>query len=139
MIDEQSAAPAVVPRPPSVSSIRRTRMRMSILTMAVVLIAAGASRGAACAEIKVLSAGAFKQVLLALLPEFEKQTGHKVTVDNDTVGALTRRIEAGENFDLAVLTPGVIASLSNKGKFVPGSRTNLARVGIGVVVKEGTP
>jgi molybdate transport system substrate-binding protein len=114
-------------------------MRMSILTMAVVLIAAGASRGAACAEIKVLSAGAFKQVLLALLPEFEQQTGHKVTVGNDTVGALTKRIEAGEVFDLAVLTPGAIDSLSNKGKFVPGSRMNLARVGIGVVVKEGTP
>jgi molybdate transport system substrate-binding protein len=112
---------------------------MSILTMAVVLIAAGASRGAACAEIKVLSAGAFKQVLLALLPEFEQQTGHKVTVDNDTVGALTKRIEAGEVFDLAVLTPGAIDSLSNKGKFVSGSRMNLARVGIGVVVKEGTP
>jgi molybdate transport system substrate-binding protein len=114
-------------------------MRMSILTMAVVLIAAGATRGAACAEIKVLSAGAFKQVLLALLPEFEQQTGHKVTVDNDTVGALTKRIEAGEVFDLAVLTPGAIDSLSNKGKFAPGSRMNLARVGIGVVVKEGAP
>jgi molybdate transport system substrate-binding protein len=114
-------------------------MRMTVLTIAVVLMAAGASRGAACAEIKVLTAGAFKQVLLALLPELEKQTGHKVTVDNDTVGALTKRIEAGENFDLAVLTPGVIASLSNKGKFVPGSGKNLARVGIGVVVKEGTP
>jgi molybdate transport system substrate-binding protein len=114
-------------------------MRMTVLTIAVVLMAAGASRGAACAEIKVLTAGAFKQVLLALLPEFEKQTGHKVTVDNDTVGALTKRIESGENFDLAVLTPGAIDSLSNKGKFVPGSRINLARVGIGVVVKEGTP
>jgi molybdate transport system substrate-binding protein len=114
-------------------------MRMTVLTIAVVLMAAGASRGAAGAEIKVLTAGAFKQVLLALLPELEKQTGHKVTVDNDTVGALTKRIEAGENFDLAVLTPGAIASLSNKGKFVPGSGKNLARVGIGVVVKEGTP
>jgi molybdate transport system substrate-binding protein len=114
-------------------------MRMTALSMAVVLMAAASSRGAAGAEIKVLSAGAFKQVLLALLPEFEKQTGHKATIDNDTVGALAKRIEAGENFDLAVLTPGAIDSLSNKGKFVAGSRTNLARVGIGVVVKEGTP
>jgi molybdate transport system substrate-binding protein len=114
-------------------------MRMTALTFAVVLMAAGATSGAACAEIKVLTAGAFKQVLLALLPEFEKQSGHKVTVDNDTVGALTKRIEAGEGFDLAVLTPGALDSLSNKGKFAPGSGRNLARVGIGVVVKEGTP
>ena len=43
--------------------------------------------GATAAEIKVLTAGAFKQVLVALVPDFEKQTGHKVTVENDTVGA----------------------------------------------------
>jgi molybdate transport system substrate-binding protein len=114
-------------------------MRMTVLIVAAVLMAAASSRGAAGAEIKVLSAGAFKQVLLALLPEFEKQTGHEVTVDNDTVGALVKRIEAGEHFDLAVLTPAAIDGLSNKGKFVAGSRTNLARVGIGVVVKEGAP
>ncbi len=114
-------------------------MRMAALTFAVVFIAAGASRGAAGAEIKVLTAGAFKQVLLALLPELEKQSGHKVTVDNDTVGALTKRIESGESFDLAVLTPSALDNLSGKGKIVTGSGTKLARVGIGVVVKEGAP
>jgi len=87
----------------------------------------------------VLTAGAFKQVVLAMVPEFEKQTGHKVTVENDTVGALTKRIEGGEAFDLAVLTPAAVNDLSGKGKLVAGSRTNLARVGVGVVVKEGTP
>jgi molybdate transport system substrate-binding protein len=116
-----------------------TRMRMTALAFAVVLLAVGAPRGAACAEIKVLTAGAFKQVLLAMLPEFERQSGHKVIVDNDTVGALTKRIEAGEAFDLAVLTPTAVDSLSKKGKLVPGSGRNLARVGIGVVVKEGAP
>ena len=114
-------------------------MRMTALAFAVVLLAVGAPRGAACAEIKVLTAGAFKQVLLAMLPEFERQSGHKVIVDNDTVGALTKRIEAGEAFDLAVLTPTAVDNLSKKGKLVPGSGRNLARVGIGVVVKEGAP
>ena len=114
-------------------------MRITALAFAVVLMAVGAPRGAACAEIKVLTAGAFRQVLLAMLPQFERQSGHKVIVDNDTVGALTKRIEAGESFDLAVLTPGALDSLSRKGKLVPGSGRNLARVGIGVVVKEGAP
>ena len=40
------------------------------------------------AEVKVLTAGAFKQVVLALVPDFEKQTGNKVMVDNDTAGGL---------------------------------------------------
>ena len=112
---------------------------MTLLGVAMVLMAAGAPRGAAAAEIKVLTAGAFKQVLLVLVPDFEKQTGHKVTVENDTVGALTKRIEGGEVFDLAVLTPAAVNDLSTKGKFVAGSRTNLGRVGVGVVVKEGAP
>ena len=112
---------------------------MTLLGVAMVLMAAGAPRGAAAAEIKVLTAGAFKQVLLVLVPEFEKQTGHKVILENDTVGALTKRIEGGEAFDLAVLTPAAVNDLSAKGKFVAGSRTNLGRVGVGVVVKEGAP
>jgi molybdate transport system substrate-binding protein len=114
-------------------------MRIVLLGLAMVLMAAGAPRGAAGAEIKVLTAGAFKQVLLALVPDFERTSGHKVTVENDTVGALTKRIAGGEAFDLAVLTPKAVDDLAKEGKFAAGSRANLARVGVGVVVKDGTP
>jgi molybdate transport system substrate-binding protein len=114
-------------------------MRTMLVGLAMVLIGAGAARPAAAAEIKVLTAGAFKQVLVALLSDFERTSGHKVVVENDTVGALTKRIEGGETFDLAVLTPAAVDALASKGKLVPGSRANLARVGIGVVVKEGAP
>jgi molybdate transport system substrate-binding protein len=114
-------------------------MRIVLLGLAMVLMAAGAPRGAAGAEIKVLTAGAFRQVLLALLPDFERTSGHKVTVENDTVGALTKRIAGGEAFDLAVLTPKAVDDLAKEGKFAAGSRANLARVGVGVVVKDGTP
>jgi molybdate transport system substrate-binding protein len=106
------------------------------VAVAVSLIAA---TGAKAAEIKLMHAGAFTQVLLAIVPEFEKQTGHRVIFHRDTVGALTKRIEGGETFDVAVLTPSVIDSLAGKGKVAAGSRTNLARVGVGVVVKDGTP
>jgi len=112
-------------------------MRTMVLSLAIMLVAAAAPRGAGAAEIKVLTAGAFKQVLLALLPAFEQQTGHKVTVENDTVGALIKRIDGGEGFDLAVLTPTAVDDLAKKGKFIAGSRKNLARVGVGVAVKEG--
>ena len=94
---------------------------------------------ATAAEIKVLTAGAFKQVVLALVPDFEKQSGHRVTVDNDTAGGLKKRIEGGEAFDVAVITPGVVDDLIAKGKIAAGSRINLASVGVGVVVKEGAP
>jgi molybdate transport system substrate-binding protein len=91
------------------------------------------------AEVKVLTAGAFKQVVIALVPAYEKQTGNKVTVDNDTAGGLQKRIEDGEAFDVAVITPAVVDNLASKGKIATGSRVNLASVGVGVVVKEGAP
>ena len=72
---------------------------------------------------------------MQLLPDFERQTGHKVIVENDTVGALTKRIEGGEAFDVAVLTPAAVDNLAGKGKFIAGSRANLARVGVGVMVR----
>jgi molybdate transport system substrate-binding protein len=114
-------------------------MRMTVLALAMVLMAAGAPRAAGAAEIKVLTAGAFKQTLLALVPDFEKATGHKVVVENATVGALSKRIEGGEFFDLAVLTPKAVDDLTGKGKLVAGTRQNLARVGVGVMVKAGAP
>jgi len=91
------------------------------------------------ADVKVLTAGAFKQVVLALVPDFEKQTGNKVIVDNDTAGGLQKRIESGEAFDVAIITPTIVDGLAASGKIVPNSQVNLATVSIGVVVKEGAP
>ncbi|ARQ00272.1 molybdate ABC transporter substrate-binding protein [Pseudorhodoplanes sinuspersici] len=93
---------------------------------------------ASAAELKILTAGAMKQVVLALQPDFEKQ-GHKLVVDNDTAGALLKRIENGEAFDIAVVTPGVVDQLAAKGKLVSATKTNLARVAIGVMVRPGAP
>jgi molybdate transport system substrate-binding protein len=98
-----------------------------------------AAAPATAAEIKVLSAGAFKPVVVALVPEFEKQTGHKVTVDNDTAGGLAKRITGGEAFDIVVMPPGGIDPLVKAGKVIDGSTTRLARVAIGVAVKKGAP
>jgi molybdate transport system substrate-binding protein len=95
-------------------------------------------QGGIAAEVKVLTAGAFKSVVLAVQPEFEK-SGHKLVVDNDTVGALTKRIEAGEAFDVVVVSPAAIDDLAKKGKVADGSKASLARVGIGVMVKAGAP
>jgi molybdate transport system substrate-binding protein len=92
---------------------------------------------ARAAEIKVLTAGAFKPVVTEVVADFEKQSGHKVVVENDTAGALTKRINGGEAFDLVVLTPGALEELTKAGKIVPGSSTRLARVAIGVAVKRG--
>ncbi|HZY53896.1 MAG TPA: substrate-binding domain-containing protein, partial [Reyranella sp.] len=73
---------------------------------------------AAADNLKVLTGGAFKPVLVDMLPEFEKQTGHKVTVENDTAGALTRRIMSGEAFDIVILPLARLDELSAQGKVI---------------------
>jgi molybdate transport system substrate-binding protein len=114
-------------------------MKLTLLGLATAMLAKVAPHAARATEIKVLTAGAFKQVLLALVPAFERQSGHKVMLANDTVGALSKRIADGEAFDVAVLTPGAVKELSGKGKLVAASSVNLARVGVGVMVRSGAP
>ncbi|MCZ8294053.1 MAG: substrate-binding domain-containing protein [Hylemonella sp.] len=89
--------------------------------------------------IKVLTTGAFKQVVVALVPAFEARTGHKVEVQNDTAGALAKRIQGGESFDVLVLTPAGLKTLAAEGKVTAESVAPLAKVAIGVAVKAGTP
>jgi len=97
------------------------------------------SQAVAAAEIRVISGGAFKSVLTPMAAAFEKQTGHKVNLTFRTVGQNLKAVEGGETFDVAVLTPGAIDDLAKAGKVVPGSRADLAKTGVGVVVKEGAP
>lgn len=89
--------------------------------------------------LKVLTAGAFKQVVLAMVPPFEASTGHSVTVVNDTAGAVAKRVADGEAFDVLVLTPAGLQALAKDGKVSSDSVATLARVAIGVAVKAGAP
>jgi molybdate transport system substrate-binding protein len=107
----------------------------ALATLSIALCGAPAD----AAELKVLTAGAFKPVLVELVAPFEKATGHKVTFDNDTAGGLVRRISGGEPFDLVVNTPAGFKNLSEKGKYVEGEPQTLATVGVGVAVKDGAP
>src|SRR4029079_17789141 len=50
-----------------------------------------------------------------------------------------KAIECGEVFEVALLTPQAIDDLAKAGKVVAGSRADLAKTGVGVVVKEGAP
>jgi molybdate transport system substrate-binding protein len=94
---------------------------------------------AAADDLKVLTAGAYKPVLMALAHAFERRSGHHLVVDNDTAGALARRIAGGEAFDLVVLSGAGLDTVQQAGRLAPGAPTPLARVGVGVAVKQGAP
>jgi molybdate transport system substrate-binding protein len=96
-------------------------------------------QGAAdAAEIKVLSAGAARQPQRELFSQFERVTGQKIVTEFDFGLSLKRRIEAGEAFDVAILTVDV-DELIKQGKIAPGTRVVLGRTGVGVAVRKGAP
>lgn len=112
---------------------------MRRLLSLLLIPAAALSLSARADTIKVLTAGAFKQIVVSAAPAFEAATGHKLDIQNDTAGALSKRIADGERFDLVVLTTGALQALGTSGRVVPASITPLARVAIGVAVKAGAP
>jgi molybdate transport system substrate-binding protein len=89
------------------------------------------------AEIKVLCSSGFKAVMEELAPQFERATHHKVVVRYGLAAKLKQEIEAGEVFDLAVLTPAAIDDLIGQRKVASDSRTVLARSGLGIAIRAG--
>lgn len=87
------------------------------------------------AEIKVISAGAVKSMVVALGAEFERDTGHKLNLNFGTAGAQRGRLEGGEAADLVILSESAIATLNKAGLVLSG--TDVGRTVTGVVVKEG--
>lgn len=113
------------------------KLTTTILATALTLVM---SQLAKATEIKVVSGGAFKQVLNALAAQYEKESGNKLDITYQTVGQHLALIRDGkEEFDVAILTPEAIGTLAKEAKVVPDTRTDLAKVGVGVVVKAGAP
>ncbi|MFG1422815.1 molybdate ABC transporter substrate-binding protein [Roseixanthobacter liquoris] len=113
--------------------LKSARLPITLLGLALGCVTAQA------ATLTVLTAGAFKPVVMALKSDFESAGGHSLLVDNDTAGALVKRIAGGERFDLVILPPSALEALARSGRIAAGPPTEVARVGIGVAVAAGAP
>src|ERR1700692_2762554 len=94
---------------------------------------------AEAAELKVLAGGSMTGPLNELGPQFERASGHKLTIHFDSTPNLIKQATSGEPFDLAVAPVDVFKDTAAKARFAPGPTTNIARVGYGVIVRAGTP
>jgi molybdate transport system substrate-binding protein len=94
---------------------------------------------AAAADLNVFSTGAPSVVLKALAVPFARDTGHRVSFTVATPGELQKKLAAGATPDLVVMPAPVIERLEKSGTLQAGSRVDLARVGVGIVVRQGTP
>jgi molybdate transport system substrate-binding protein len=105
------------------------------LGLALFGIAAGSTAGAA--EIRLLSASALHPAIDALIPEFEKSSGHKLTAAYGTAGAVAERVLKNEAADVVTSSLPMIERLQAQGKVVAGDRVIIAKVGVGAFVRKG--
>ena len=96
------------------------------------------TQSAHTAEIKAFVTGAARAAYQTITPEFERTTGHKLVNVYDLPPALIKRVEAGEPYDVIILSYDV-ESLIKQGKLVADSRAVFGRVGVGVAVQKGAP
>lgn len=94
-----------------------------------------ACSGIQAAELKVVSSNGVTGLLHELGARFEQASGNTLVVHYDTTQALTNSINAGEDFDVAILTRPAAEALAASGKCGPGA--DIARSGIGVAVRAG--
>lgn len=111
----------------------------AMLAAATTLAAFSPATPASAAELNVISAGAVRSVVGGMIDDYSKQTGHKFNFTTGPTGLLRDTIASGKPADLIIASGPLMSELEKTGKMVPGSRVDLGRVGLGVVIRDGAP
>ena len=96
----------------------------------------------AAAELHVMISAGFYEVYSELGPAFERASGHRlVTTRGPSMGdspeAIPARLARGETADVVILDGGAADDLATRGLVRSGSKVDLARSQIGMVVRAG--
>jgi molybdate transport system substrate-binding protein len=118
-----------------------TGLRAFVFGIAGVLMLASA---ASAAEVRVMISGGLTAAYKALVPDFERITGHKVLTAygpsmGTTANAIPVRLERGEPADVLIMVGYALGDLVDKGKVIADSRVDLVKSPIGMAVKSGAP
>jgi molybdate transport system substrate-binding protein len=105
---------------------------------AIAVLAAGA-QPSATADVGVFTSAAPAEVEKALAAGFAETTGNRVVFTVGTVKEIQDKLSASAPPDIVVLPAPALDALDNAAGLRRGSRIDLARVGIGVVVRQGAP
>ncbi len=110
------------------------RVVTAILVMGGIL---SLSTAATAAEIRVISAGAVRSVVAGMIEDYKKRTGDTFEFTVGPTGVLRDIIASGKPADLLITSGPLMTEMEKTGKLTPGSRVDIGRVGIGVVIREG--
>ena len=88
-------------------------------------------------DIRVYTSGAPAEIQKGFAQRFNEASGHRLVITSGTLAVIQERLLASEAADVVVLPEPSINILDKAGKLRAGSRVGLARVGIGVAVRQG--
>ena len=89
-------------------------------------------------SLRVFASNGVKAVVEELQPQCERATGRRLAIQFGSTTDLVNRINAGEAFDVTMLTSEAIDQLIKSGK-VAAKAVPLARCGVGVGIRTGAP
>ena len=97
---------------------------------------------ASAEEVRVMISAGFYRVYAELGPKFERASGHRlITTRGPSMGdspeAIPARLARGETADVLILDGDAADALARRGLVRAGSRVDLARSRIGMVVRAG--
>ncbi|HVN23081.1 MAG TPA: substrate-binding domain-containing protein [Syntrophorhabdales bacterium] len=100
------------------------------------------SGAATAADVNVMVSTGFYEIYKELTPAFESASGHHlVTTRGPSMGdspeAIPARMKRGEPVDVVIIIGATIDELGRQGLVSPGSKVDLARSQIGMVVRAG--
>jgi molybdate transport system substrate-binding protein len=90
-------------------------------------------------RVSGISSMATRQFLSEAVESWRQLSGFQVTLESVGGVDAAKRVHAGEAFDFVVLAADAIEKLADAGRVVSGSRTDLARSGVAIAVRQGTP
>ena len=114
-------------------------MVMPVFRTGLLLAALISAAPANAAEVNVIAAGAVRGIVGGMIDDYAKQTGHKFNFTVGPTGMLRDAIASGKPTDLVIVSAPLMTDLEKTGKITPGSRIELGRVGLGIVVRAGAP
>jgi molybdate transport system substrate-binding protein len=89
-------------------------------------------------QIKILSGGALRTLMVDVVPLFEAASGVKVAIEFRLTSVLQKEIEAGAMFDLALLPRPELEELARLGRIAAGI-ADVTRSTVGLAVRAGAP
>src|SRR5262249_22130558 len=90
-------------------------------------------------NLKILSGGAMKSLMVEAVPLFERASGGAVDIRFALTAVLQKEIETGAAFDVALLPRPELDALAQAGKIAAGSQTDVTRSAVGFAVRAGAP